>query len=274
MLTPFQYASNNPILNIDLDGLEGIPAPVAEFGYYIEQKTLNAFEVIEENSWKTWHIVMGVGKGLYNVLGSIGPQARVVNINDPSPSLREEFIDPIVNFPAQVQDVYENGTLEEKAQLTTELGFAALTMARSVKGFSLRNFPNSKGISLKNNTPQVGAAFESFAANISKGRVNLSGRAVTNGTFDFVITNSGELKVGFGHSHLSGGAESVKAAGQLSFFKGKVQTITNNSGHYKPTVSEGQGFGELLKQGGVDVSNTKLKVYNSNGSLESTRILK
>jgi RHS repeat-associated protein len=100
---------------------------------------------------------------------------------------------------------------------------------------------------------------------ITDGRINLSGRAVTNGKFDFVVTQEGQLVIGSKHYALSNGAASVQAAGTLKIFKGKVTEINNNSGHYKPTPAETSNFGTILKKAGVDVSGTKVNTLNKDG---------
>lgn len=87
----------------------------------------------------------------------------------------------------------------------------------------------------------------------------------TTGTFDFVVTNEGKLIIGNKHYSLSGGAETVQAAGQIRLYKGKVMDINNGSGHYLPNVNEASKFGTILKEAGVDVSGANLNIYGADG---------
>lgn len=64
---------------------------------------------------------------------------------------------------------------------------------------------------------------------------------------------------------MSNEAGIVKAAGQISIFKGKVTNINNSSGHYKPSVEQAQQFGNILKESGVNVSRTNLNIYDQAG---------
>jgi len=88
----------------------------------------------------------------------------------------------------------------------------------------------------------------SFSYTLSGGKLSINGRPVTNGKFDYVITNSGELKIGSGHYYLSGGAESVQAAGRLKIYKGTVTPLNGNSGHYRPTPEQTTIGNNLLKE--------------------------
>jgi hypothetical protein len=124
---------------------------------------------------------------------------------------------------------------------------------------------------LKNAKPQSGENFGSVGYSLENGKVNLSRRSTTNGTFDFVVTNEGKLVIGQGHYNLSGEALSVKAAGQMRIVKGQVLDINNSSGHYQPTVSEASGFRDILKSLGVDVSKAKLNIYNKEGTKVETK---
>jgi RHS repeat-associated protein len=105
---------------------------------------------------------------------------------------------------------------------------------------------NAGVINLKDASPQPNGVSHSFE--ISGGMLNISGRSKTNGKFDFVITNSGELKIGSGHYYLSGGASSVKAAGRLKIWNGKVTYLNANSGHYRPNAAQAQQGQNLLNQ--------------------------
>lgn len=61
-------------------------------------------------------------------------------------------------------------------------------------------------IRLKDATPQIG---EVLGYTIKESKILLSGRAVSHGKFDFVISKNGQLCLGAGHHTLSGGAKSV-----------------------------------------------------------------
>lgn len=143
---------------------------------------------------------------------------------------------------------------------------------------AIRLFAPSNGVKnlirIKNTAPQIGEEFGSLGATIVDGNISLSGRTVSNGKFDFVVTASGEVKIGTGHYNLSGGAAEVQAAGEIKLFRGRVMSITNSSGHYQPSVTQGQEFGNILQKAGINVSGAKLRLYNTNGTLHSTTILK
>lgn len=64
--------------------------------------------------------------------------------------------------------------------------------------------------------------------------IKVNGKPFT-GAKDFIITENGALMLGNGHYHLSGNAKTVKGAGEVNIVNGKIQDVTNNSGHYQPT---------------------------------------
>lgn len=105
---------------------------------------------------------------------------------------------------------------------------------------------NAGVINLKDASPQPNGVSHNFE--INGGMLNISGRSKTNGKFDFVITNLGELKIGSGHYYLSGGASSVKAAGRLKIWNGKVTYLNANSGHYRPKSAQAQQGQNLLNK--------------------------
>lgn len=55
-----------------------------------------------------------------------------------------------------------------------------------------------------------------------------------DGRYDFVLTESGDIKIGTGHFFLSDQAKYVSSAGDILVKDGKIVEITNISGHYKP----------------------------------------
>ncbi len=114
------------------------------------------------------------------------------------------------------------------------------------KGFQNPNAAvGAQRVSLKYNDPQPNGV--NYGYNISDGKLNINGRAVTNGTFDYVITNSGELRIGSGHYYLSNGAESVQMAGRLKIWNGNVKPLNGNSGHYRPTAAQTQRGNQMLQ---------------------------
>lgn len=189
-------------------------------------------------------------------------------------------------FIVELATTNENGpSVQSQAETVMEVEMAATGInllrnaPKAIRGVAKRIKGKAytpkvqEGITAKDKSPQIGAEFESYSVKIDGGKINIGDRAVTNGTFDFVITNNGKLQVGKGHYNLSNGAETVQAAGQIKVYKGKITTINNSSGHYKPSLSEGGSFGNALKGQGLDVSGAKLKLYNSEGALEKTVII-
>ena len=109
-------------------------------------------------------------------------------------------------------------------------------------------------------TSQTGYEFSRTGFELSEGLLKARGQGL-KGTYDFVVTNEGKFLLGKGHYNLSGGANNVKAAGQIQMWEGKVKNINNASGHYQPTAVEARNFGEILKSQGVDVSGASLNIY-------------
>jgi len=268
--TSYQFSGNNPIEYIDLDGGEQLSnkKKVQETWYGNAQTGVVDFT-------KAFYLTV------VNVLGALSELPGQAHIKPVSQQQRDNAF-PLTKgqnikslaVGTVAAPIYAIGGVANDPKNPAKWGEAAGTLV------FYRGFFKSKGSSLaseaktevlvKNRTPQVGEQFVSYIPKIENGKINISGRAVTNGTFDFVITNSGELKIGTGHYNLSGGAESVKAAGQIKIFKGQVTTITNSSGHYQPSVAEGAASVSALKDAGVNTSGATVKLYNSSGALEKS----
>lgn len=78
---------------------------------------------------------------------------------------------------------------------------------------------------------------------------------------DFVIKTNGEIVVGFRHTVLANG-DDVLAAGRLKFDgHGKIRRVTNESGHYRPTIDESMQFAQVFKEAGLDVSSARANYY-------------
>ncbi|MFZ4930502.1 hypothetical protein [Chryseobacterium sp. Mn2064] len=88
--------------------------------------------------------------------------------------------------------------------------------------------------------------------------------------FDFVITKSGELKIGYKH-HLLGNREDVLAAGGIRFKNGRIVEFDNMSGHYTPTLEEAERLGEILKGLEIPVKRARNEItplgINSKGEI-------
>lgn len=80
---------------------------------------------------------------------------------------------------------------------------------------------------------------------------------------DFVITKSGELKIGKKH-HFLGNANEVEAAGTLKIVKGKIKKISNHSGHYFPSVVEAENYPKIFRQLGIDTKDVSLEIVYEN----------
>lgn len=102
------------------------------------------------------------------------------------------------------------------------------------------------------NEPQSGKRFEH---NISDGKLKI--RDGINEA-DFVVDMDGNLHIGRGHSYLASGKD-VQAAGTLKVnHNGQIRKITNASGHYAPTVSQGRNFPSILNKAGLSTKNAWL----------------
>lgn len=77
---------------------------------------------------------------------------------------------------------------------------------------------------------------------------------------DFVIDSTGSLCVGYGHSFLGRG-KVVFAAGTIKINRnGQIRLITNESGHYQPTVKETITYINRLKKMGLAIDNAWIKI--------------
>lgn len=103
-------------------------------------------------------------------------------------------------------------------------------------------------ISAKYRDPQHGFT---RAVTVRNGTLMEKGKPLENGRHDYVITEGGELRIGGGHFHLSNGADSVKAAGQLYTENGKISAVNTESGHYRPTNSEAVQSAGVLRDAGL-----------------------
>ncbi|MCB9295576.1 MAG: hypothetical protein H6559_20985 [Lewinellaceae bacterium] len=146
-------------------------------------------------------------------------------------------------------------TISERLYLLGQKFSVALPSSRLMPGTAVADDLARQGkeagqhaIRLKDATPQIG---EVLGFTIRESKILISGRAVSHGRFDFVITKNGKLSLGVGHHALSGGAKEVFAAGQLKIYQGQITRISNWSGHYQPSIEESKHFPNLLRNLGL-----------------------
>lgn len=93
------------------------------------------------------------------------------------------------------------------------------------------------------------------------GKVTLGpGRNVPTAA-DFVISTDNRLLLGRSHMTLADKRD-VLAAGQLKITgDGRLRVIDNQSGHYRPSVSEAMKFPELFRRLGVNLKDTRFQAW-------------
>ncbi|MFT4015810.1 MAG: hypothetical protein QM668_02505 [Agriterribacter sp.] len=276
MLTPYQFASNTPIQSIDLDGLE-------EYHYILNfnkegKPQLSYSKTVMEKTFLFWSY-RPTETFVVNYKGESYEFSPAGYSTSPLSDWTANSYDKLTNwmeggyeqkqfgqvfYSTYAKEMLNAGTYAESTTDDIFKGNAyAKLNAKSVNSGSKPSNNIKQSISAKETwMPKEGG---SVGYSLENGKINLSNRSVTNGTFDFVVTDEGNLVIGSKHFALSGGAESVQAAGTLKIYKGKVMSIDNNSGHYKPNTNETKNFGQILKNAGVDVSGAKLNTLNSKG---------
>ncbi len=251
--TPYQFAGNTPIWAIDLDGSEPNLVPLI-LKAYLEPKTVikDAQEVLE-----------GTVKAAGNLIHDLAPiriatPEEVAEINEAGGSVNyviktfRELPENIKQIPDQIKEVNESGTLAEKTEANLTLVGTIFSMFRgktpktkTAKLAMQASFSLSKA-KLLNSIPlakrfadqKLPPYFKTTSLDFSvKGEIfEIAGNKL-NGNFAFVITNEGKLKIGPQfqgvHFELAEGASSVRAAGNLSFKGGVIQSVDNVSGHFR-----------------------------------------
>ncbi len=132
------------------------------------------------------------------------------------------------------------------------------TSLASSRGFGLT--PRYKGlIDAKITTPQPQESGP-LSYSMENGIVKVGGMPLSK-RVDFIINTNGELVIGGGHWKMSGEAIFVRAAGRLKFKDGQVVSIMNQSGHYQPSIVQGERFPGLLRNIGLNLKGTRLALY-------------
>lgn len=80
---------------------------------------------------------------------------------------------------------------------------------------------------------------ELFAFKIENDAIKFADKNRNSDFYDFVIMDNGELRIGRGHDFMSRQAETVRGAGEVYInIEGKIEAVTNNLGHYAPTLEQ------------------------------------
>lgn len=127
-------------------------------------------------------------------------------------------------------------------------------------------------ITKKNSIPQLEP--EHYALDILLSDSRIWTKGIENGKpkwkvlsstdeLNFVITTLGELKIGNGHYFMSSEASEVLSAGSLRFESGKIKSISNGSGHYKPSLDElNLVIDEVFKKMGITANDMSTNRFN------------
>lgn len=301
--TPYQFAGNMPIVFIDIDGLEPgldkslwntkpvlsksdaaivihhywvkaqgggwfkvreeVTSGHSDHYYYsrVAQKWL-PFEVDEESlSYKIQRNVNGATGGgrMYDVAKGFVEKEAMLAVSvltaGTGPEAVYGVLSELSGVPiANPKDILKLGKSGVEFLKRIQLSWANDGVAYS----KLFPFPKIKLKDL-----DIQETGEAFSTTISGGKVSASGRAKTNGKFDFIITTDGKLVIGRNHTYMSDGADEVLAAGSLKLFDGKIRRISNDSGHYLPSPEEAENYGNLFKALGIDVKGAKMTIYKA-----------
>jgi RHS repeat-associated protein len=241
-LTNYQYASNNPISNIDLDGLEGGRSNQLTSGQ-------------QENIKKTFQTIRKeVDRANSRATTLLFIQQK---IEKQSPSLLDKVTAYGYSYIKQFggySDANDASVLTQGKNLDGKKATTTETIAAGV-GIFLPLVAGSSFVKLLGETGEVEAKMFAKQANSKSLNFSIKDGAVTGlseGKYDFVITNNGELKIGSGHYGLADEAKSVKGAGEIYIdSKGKIQMVNNNSGHYQPNTEQLVNQAKLLQNTGL-----------------------
>lgn len=84
---------------------------------------------------------------------------------------------------------------------------------------------------------------------LNNGKILFNNSMKNSGSFDFVV-KGGKVLIGEGHYFMSANSKIVAGAGTISIENGVIKTITNWSGHYKPSASQMSAAVKMLTKAG------------------------
>ncbi|WP_353779233.1 RHS repeat-associated core domain-containing protein [Winogradskyella sp. 3972H.M.0a.05] len=161
-------------------------------------------------------------------------------------------------------DKVVNGDLEDRTEVVTDVLTGILGAKGTDKIVRLGKFALLKKAKfadfpritnkVKNDVqtnPEFGTKkYWSNKTEIKDGLIFKDGKQYS-GASEYVVTTKGELILGKGHDFMSGNADEVFGAGKLYIEKGKIVEMTNETGHFRPTMAEMKKTLEGLRKEGV-----------------------
>ena len=200
-----------------------------------------------------WNQALGVGalRGMTTGLSFLGG-SKLMQFNP-----IQQFMNKI-SQTTPVRTLFDLQTkltsLIDKSAGRLQEGFSYV-ISNKVGGWTYQNKTLIQTIDNKfPNDNQMGKTFD---FTVEDGKVHIK-----NGIqrVDFVIDIDGNLYIGRGHSYLANG-NPVQAAGTMKVnSQGYIRLITNESGHFQPTVSEAMNYPSIFRNSGLNVDNTWIKI--------------
>jgi RHS repeat-associated protein len=155
------------------------------------------------------------------------------------------------------------GALDNKIQgkaITSEsIAKDAISGGLSAAGGAIAGKFINSNVTAKITTPQSGYV---TSHTLEGGKVVFSKGLSNSGTSDFVISKAGKITIGSGHWFMSGGSKVVQGAGTLTLKNGKIDAISNWSGHYKPTAAQLSETVRFLKKAGYTFTDNFQKLIS------------
>lgn len=254
--SPYQFAGNKPIKYIDLEGLQEFDP--SQYQYFAPE----LIRIAKTTFYDTKHSIANL------FLNTLVP-------NDPGMKWEATYTtneDGVEIFETVIRQVPEQGFWRDalgygldglnllglKGGIQPSDFISVKTGTNTQISRTLREFlDKTTTIKAKLNAPQP--AGKTFDYEIVDGKIKFKDSNIGDGRHDFVITKEGDIKIGEGHYHLSGGADEVYGAGELTISNGKFVAVDNNSGHYKPNTVELINQAIILKNSGAGTGQIDIR---------------